>query len=157
MAASTPLVVPFVVLAPVWQRGWFQLMLAGALALLAFGLHRYRLQRFLQVERVRMRIATDLHDDIGSSLSQIAILSELARAGDGKAALSHLERIAEIARELVDSMSDIVWAINPRRDRVGDLTQRMRRYAGDVCSARQIEFSFEVHGGRQTPQRRDPA
>jgi signal transduction histidine kinase len=58
----------------------------------------------------------------------------------------HLARIADISRDLVDSMSDIVWAINPRRDHVHDLAERMRRYACDVCSARQIELRFRTAG-----------
>ncbi len=52
--------------------------------------------------------------------------------------------IASLSRDLVDSMSDIVWAINPRRDRLSDLTQRMRRFASDVLTARQIEFTFQA-------------
>jgi signal transduction histidine kinase len=53
-----------------------------------------------------------------------------------------LSMIASASRELVDSMSDIVWAINPRRDRLSDLVQRMRRFASDIFTARDIQFSF---------------
>jgi signal transduction histidine kinase len=94
-----------------------------------------------------MRIATDLHDDIGSSLSQIAILSEVARQQMGRGdmrATEPLSMIASASRELVDSMSDIVWAINPRRDRLNDLVQRMRRFASDIFTARDIQFSFRT-------------
>lgn len=101
----------------------------------------------MELERVRKRIATDLHDDIGSSLTRISLLSEVCQlqghqveaASDGS-----LSKIASLSRELVDSMSDIVWAINPERDSLGDLTQRMRHFASDVFSARGIDFRFSL-------------
>ena len=78
-------------------------------------LYRYRVAQLVAIERVRTRIATDLHDDIGASLSQIAILSELARgeADVSPGTANTLDRIATTSRELVESMGDIVWAINP--------------------------------------------
>lgn len=55
-----------------------------------------------------------------------------------------LSRIAASSRELIDSMSDIVWAVNPKRDRLRDVVQRMRRFASDTLSARDIELSFSA-------------
>jgi signal transduction histidine kinase len=80
-------------------------------------LRRAREERLAELERVRKRIATDLHDDIGSSLTRISLLSEVAQrqGGDEQGPLTRpLSVIAGLSRELVDSMSDIVWAINPR-------------------------------------------
>jgi len=95
---------------------------------------------------VRTRIATDLHDDIGSSLTQIAILSEVAQQGikGNGTALEPLKSIAHVSNELVETMSDIVWAINPQKDHLQDLIQRMRRFASDLLSARGINFEFDV-------------
>jgi signal transduction histidine kinase len=113
-------------------------------------LHRYRVQQLLALVRVRTRIATDLHDDIGSSLSQISILSELARyrldTGDSKAA-QPLGGIATVSREMVAALSDIVWAINPRHDRLSDLAARMHRFAVDVLGTRGIDLRFEADCG----------
>ena len=110
-------------------------------------LRRTKEERLRELERVRTRIATDLHDDIGSSLSQIAILSEVVRQrmGNGGSPVSEpLALIANSSRELVDSMSDIVWAINPKKDHLSDLLQRMRRFASDTLSARNVEFRFRA-------------
>ena len=109
-------------------------------------LYRYRVAQLVAIERVRTRIATDLHDDIGASLSQIAILSELARgeADTRPETANTLDRIATTSRELVESMGDIVWAINPKRDRVGDLLQRMRHFASDTFTGRNIDFTFRA-------------
>jgi signal transduction histidine kinase len=101
--------------------------------------HRIRVVRLLALERLRTRIATDLHDDIGASLSQIAILSEVGRQGSER---DVLPRIAGVSRELLDSMGDIVWAVSPRRDRVNDLVHRMREFATDVLIPRNIDFHF---------------
>ena len=79
------------------------------------------------------RIATDLHDDIGSSLTQIAILSEVAQQSmKGNGASRPVEIDRDVSNELVDAMSDIVWAINRKKDHLQDLIQRMRRFASDL-------------------------
>jgi signal transduction histidine kinase len=139
-----PATVAFAIQAALWRRWWFLALAGTVLAALTYGAHRFRLARLLQVEHVRARIATDLHDDIGSSLSRIAILSELAMRRDGRdpEVRTALASIGHAARELVDSMSDIVWAIDPRRDELEDLAGRMRRFASDMLAARDIAFDF---------------
>ena len=142
-----PASVTFVILAPWWQRWWFLSTAGIALGLLIYALYRYRLEQVLAVERIRTRIATDLHDDIGSSLSQVAILSEVVqrRIGESDPEIhAPLSRIGGISRELVDSMSDIVWSINPAKDNLYFLWQRMREFASDVLMARNIQFEFRT-------------
>lgn len=145
LVSSTSASVSWQILPPLWRRWW---SLTGFALLVAVSVHaayRYRLQRLLELERVRTRIATDLHDDIGSSLTQIAIMSELAgRNRDDGRSTERLARIADLSRELVDSMSDIVWAINPKRDHLSDLIQRMRHFATEVLEAAGIEVGFRT-------------
>jgi signal transduction histidine kinase len=110
-------------------------------------INRAREERLIELERVRRRIAADLHDEIGSSLTQISILSEVAR-GQGEQSASTLARsldaIAASSRELVAAMSDIVWAINPAKDHLADLTQRMRRLAADAFTASNTAFTLDL-------------
>src|SRR5260370_15725292 len=115
--------------------------MAALLATGVFMLYNYRVRQLLAMERLRTRIATDLHDDIGASLTQISILSELARRRSTPQVLSD---IANIARGIVAEMSDIVWAVNPRHDRFEDLVHRMRRFASDVLGGADIELNFET-------------
>jgi len=104
-----------------------------------------------ELEKVRSRIATDLHDDIGASLTQVAVLSEVARAKNAANGSSEpLMKISEVSNELVESMSDIVWSINPKKDHLTDLTQRMRRFAADILSARGIAFQFKAPDNHTT-------
>jgi signal transduction histidine kinase/ligand-binding sensor domain-containing protein len=149
-----PASVSFTVLPPLWRRGWFLGICGAAAALAIYALHRARLARLLAVANLRTRIATDLHDDIGASLSQIAILSEVARrGGDGPLPrnATTLSEIADISRELVDSMSDIVWAINPEHDRVSNLTHRMRRFATDLLGGQGIALNLRSAAADDDP------
>ena len=161
--SESPATVSFKILPPIWQRWWFNLLALVLIATPIVIVARYRYQRMKaereaevalrksreerlrELEQVRRRIATDLHDDIGSSLTQISIMSEVVRqridANDSQVS-APLSMIARSSRELVDSMSDIVWAINPQKDHLNDLTQRMRRFASDVLTARNIAFEF---------------
>jgi signal transduction histidine kinase/ligand-binding sensor domain-containing protein len=151
-ASSRPAELRFRIAPPLWQRWWFFVLAAASLAGAAYALYRYRVSRLLELERVRTRIASDLHDDIGAGLSRIAVLSEVARheAGGGPSAVTdHLAVISRASRELVDSMSDIVWVINPERDQLRDLVQRMRRFASDVFTSRGVEFTFRAPGDEQ--------
>ena len=132
---------------PVGQSWWFFAILGVLAGAGIFGFHRARVARLLEVERIRTRIATDLHDDIGSSLTQIAILSEIARSraeGNDPVMADLVEKIAATSRELVDAMSDVVWAINPTEDRLGDLVQRIRRFGADLSDSQNVEFHFRA-------------
>jgi ligand-binding sensor domain-containing protein/two-component sensor histidine kinase len=148
---SEPLVIPFTI-RPAWWVTWWAIFLyflttAAAVSFIAYLVYRNRYRRMLEIERVRTRIATDLHDDVGSSLSKISILSEvLAQNQNGMKSDDRdaLKMIADTSREVVGSMSDMVWSINPNRDNFRDTVQRMRRFASEVLSAKDIEFTFDA-------------
>ncbi len=146
VASERPATLQFTILPPIWQRWWVLALAVFAAALSAYALHRYRFSRLVELDHVRTRIASDLHDDIGAGLSRIAVLSEVAghEAGNTSPVTERLSVIAKASRELVDSMSDIVWVINPERDQLRDLTQRMRRFASDLFTSRGIEFTFRA-------------
>ncbi|HKE20870.1 MAG TPA: two-component regulator propeller domain-containing protein [Bryobacteraceae bacterium] len=153
LTSSAPAFVAFTILPPWFQSWWFLSSSVVLLCLSVWAAHRYRLRQALELERVRTRIATDLHDDVGSSLTQIAILSEVAQRHmqtDATQAAAPLTRIADLSRELVDSMSDIVWAINPQRDHVSDLAYRMRRFASELLPPRNIELEFHAPADGET-------
>ncbi len=143
--SAAPAVIDFTVLPPVWKRWWFVSLAAALAAALVLAAHRYRVSRIVGLERMRTSIATDLHDDIGASLSQIAILSEVARgAPNGKGTGEALERIAVLARELVDSMGDIVWSIRSEPRGWDSLIRHMREFALDVLTSQGIDFQLRA-------------
>lgn len=149
VSSTYPASVTFGVLSPFWQRWWFVAIAVGLAGAIAYAFYRYRVSQLVALERVRTRIAADLHDDIGSSLSQISILSEVLRnqVGPQEAPVSrNLSLINRVSHEALDSMSDIVWAINPQQDHLSDLVRRMRRLASEALPARDIEFTFSAPG-----------
>ncbi|HXK01672.1 MAG TPA: two-component regulator propeller domain-containing protein [Verrucomicrobiae bacterium] len=160
LVSAIPAEVEFTVPAPVWRRWWFVSLAALALMGVAWSAHRIRISRLVEIERVRNRIATDLHDDIGSTLSQISVLSEVARRESGPGAHVPIGRISELSRQVLDSMSDIVWAINPARDRPADVIQRMRHFAAELFTAADIDLLFQAgsqagHGALHLELRRE--
>ena len=136
----------FRVLTPVWQRWWFVSTAFALCAAASYAFYRHRIARLLRVADMRARIARDLHDDIGANLTRIAVLAEVARrqVSVTPAADAPLSSIANVARQSMTSMSEIVWAVNPDRDRVENLTQLMREYAEEVFASDDVELTFAV-------------
>lgn len=150
----------FTIVPPFWLRWWFFVLVIVIVGGSIAGVIRFRVRRLLEIERIRARIATDLHDDIGSGLTRIAILAEVAvrqieslhanapdpgTAGELRSARSAegaVHRVGVIARELVDTMTDVVWSIDPRHDAVVSFTRRVRAVALELCEARDITLSF---------------
>lgn len=143
-AYSLPARFSFKIAAPLWQRWWFIAAIVILTALAVYFFYKNRLARLLELERIRTRIATDLHDDIGANLTRISLLSEVAKQKNGDGQGGALNSIAGIARESVASMNDIVWAISPDHDSLLDLTRRMRRHAEEVFVMRDIDLSFQA-------------
>lgn len=136
--------ISFTVLPPFWRTWWFMTLCAVLAAGMVYAVHKYRLAHALRLERVRTRIAADLHDDIGASLSRIALQSEVARRSGSSTGMSDrlLEEIGDSARSVVDNMSDIVWSVDPRRDDLTSLVTRLRQFALGLLEPRGIALEF---------------
>lgn len=126
------------------QTWWFRGMIMAGVALVFYLLYRYRLQQLRRLQRVRNNIASDLHDDIGSTLNSISIYSEVAKQQAGKP-IPALHLIGEHSRKIVESMSDIVWTINPENDSFEKIIIRMRSFAHQLLKAKGIEYTFEAN------------
>jgi signal transduction histidine kinase len=155
IASETPAVVRFSILAPFWQQWWFVGLVVLAIVTMTAGIMWLRTRHLLAIAQVRTGLATDLHDEIGSSLTRISLFSsagleELKKAGasnaNGKLA-ALINDISGISRGLVDTMSDIVWSVDPDKDSVEELLIRMKTYAGRIFEARGIEYDVDSHPG----------
>ncbi|MCC2547549.1 histidine kinase [Hymenobacter sp. BT175] len=133
---------------PWWQTWWFRLLASWVVFAMLFMAYQMRVRQLLALERVRHGIARDLHDDMGSTLSSISILSQLAQnhqhQNRPEQAAALLHQIGESSRRMLDSMDDIVWTINPAHDSLDAVTARMRSFASDILEARGIDFTFRV-------------
>lgn len=95
------------------------------------------------VEKERTRIASEMHDDLGSGLTTIKYLSERAlRSAENLKEASQIERIAHQSNRLVTNMSEIIWAMNSRFDNAHSLSSYVRRYASEYLEKHEISFSF---------------
>lgn len=127
-------------------------IMAGTVLLLllaGIGFSRYKLKKKLEqqhgLEEMRNHIASDLHDDVGASLSNINILNELTRRNaDNPAKVNeYLSKASDDIRQVSEGISDIVWNINPRYDNLEHLFIRMKRYAADIMDAKNINYRIE--------------
>ncbi|HKK44671.1 MAG TPA: two-component regulator propeller domain-containing protein [Balneolaceae bacterium] len=137
--------VSFTVLAPFWMRWWFiGLMLLVLIGIVLFAYNYYRVRKLVEIERMRVRIASDLHDDVGSALTEIALQSDFLQTMNVTDELQEsLQQIGTQSRKIVTSLDDIVWSIDARNDTVGDLTDRMQDYVNSVLPQKQIKYHFE--------------
>lgn len=129
---------------PFWRTWWF----IGCLALAACGAVAFpivfRVRQLLKIERLRSRIAADLHDDIGAGLTEISIMGEIITqklpSESSELVLAETSRIKATARDLITSMSDIVWLVSPKRDSLYDLVSRLSGSARDTLEAADVRF-----------------
>jgi signal transduction histidine kinase len=138
------------------QRANTTVIIIALISVLGIGtllINRYRvmnrIKRQLELEQMRQTISRDLHDDIGSALSSINILSKVAQEEKGGNTQSYLERIGDQSARMMETMSDMVWSINPRNDSLEQISIRMREFANEILDTGNIEFEFieKVPGG----------
>lgn len=129
-----------------YRTWWFACFLIGVFILAVYAIFRYKVERQKQLEAIRSRISRDLHDDIGSALSSIRILSARKEMTDGVMA-DALSRINRSSQTMLDTMDDIIWAINPQNDKGEQLLIRMREFGSELLEAKQIDYSmrFDEH------------
>ncbi len=126
---------------------WFRLLILAAAGLIFFMIYLYRKQQKKRLEKIRDRIATDLHDDMGSTLSSIRIFSDVAKKQIEEVkpeTVPLLDRISNNATSLSENMQDIIWTIRSDNDTLEDLVSRMREFGLRVCDAKNIRFNTIV-------------
>jgi len=137
-----------------WQTWWFKLAAPTLISGLVGGTiiwnlrrrQRLQLQRMAQAQvlaQERARIARDIHDDLGASLTRISLLSHSAQGNPAQTA-NYLNRIADTALNLTRAMDEIVWAVNPRHDRLDSMVNYIGKFAQDLLSAGDLAFRLEV-------------
>lgn len=140
-----------------WETAWFRMTAPlSATALLVAGIvvvlrrrHRRQIDRLelLQAtERERTRIARDLHDDLGGGLTEIAMLSEVARQerAGSRELNGHLERIFQSSREMAQALDEIVWAVNPANDTLENLISFTSEFARAILVPAGIRYRLDV-------------
>ncbi|MGZ3866663.1 MAG: ligand-binding sensor domain-containing protein [Bacteroidia bacterium] len=133
--------------APFWQTWWFIGLIVLGAALIIYFIYNIKVQRIKAVEKMRSHIARDLHDDMGSTLSSISIYNEVVlKLTEEKVpeAVQILESMGESSRTAMENMNDIVWAINPKNEKLTNIIERIKIYSNQIMGAREIKFSMNI-------------
>ena len=142
---SRPVTYSFVIGPPFWKTWWFALLILLIITIPSIIIIRQRTLRTMAMQNLRAKIAADLHDDIGAGLSEISILSAVipAKAPEDyvKQLRPDLEKIGVTARSIIDKMSDIVWMVNPHKDSMASLINRLTDSFRDIFEAKGIQFT----------------
>ncbi len=130
---------------PFWRTWWFYALCTLAVAGFLYYFYRLRINQLMRLQSIRTRIARDLHDDIGSTLSSINMISSMAHnQPSARQAPEIFSTISSASHQAMELMSDIVWSINPKNDRMEMIITRMRQYASEILEAARIEFTLTV-------------
>jgi len=143
-----------IVLPSLWETWWLRPMLVLGIVAVGWAVFHYREIKKREVERLRMRIAGDLHDDLSSDLSGIAVVADMVRQSDGMGAEERrdLGNIRNASLRMADGLRDIVWYIDPDHDNLEAAVRRMRQTASTLLRGIEHRFDVEVSDRDRTLQ-----
>ena len=128
---------------PPWWYSWWAFVLYGLSIIVVFlSIYKYRIRQLMKYQNLRTRISSDLHDEVGSTLSSLAMEAEMLKINRNSNGLERLERLEELSREAMTSMRDTVWAIDSRKDTVESLSNRMDDYLFDQFKNLEKRYKF---------------
>jgi len=138
---------------PFWKTGWFNILVLLFITVCIYLIFKYREKEKRKIENIRYSIARDLHDDMGSHLSQVKMLSEIEslKTGSEKNII-----ITDKLSYIMQNMSEIVWSINPRYDHFMDIVLRIQEFAIQSLEPLDIilDFDVEEHHKKLNPEAR---
>lgn len=136
-----------VIIPPFYMTLWFKLLIAIIILISFYLAYKVRINYLIGLEKIRVKIASDLHDDIGSSLTKITLNAGLGLYEESlEKVKSRLKKIEEMSREIVSNMSDIIWTIDARKDYIGDLVNKMKDYSFLISEISGIKIGFKESG-----------
>ncbi|HEX6334068.1 MAG TPA: triple tyrosine motif-containing protein, partial [Flavisolibacter sp.] len=147
--STAPARFSFRIVLPFYRRAWFLVLVFCALLYIVYLVRLQRLKHRYKIEKIRLHIARDLHDDVGATLGSINLLTKTATRKLQKETAPHdvipiFEKIGDSAEHTLEAMDDIVWSINPEKDTLHDLVTRMREFAIPLFESRDIDFHYDI-------------
>lgn len=128
------------ILSPYWQTWWFYALIVLILLVILYSIYAYRVKKIVELERTKLRIAGDLHDEIGSGLSGIALTSDILSSTEiqDKDKTKLIKRITENSRSLASKLDDIVWLINPNKETISDYITKTTMVAKEFLAKEEL-------------------
>ncbi|MFN7117208.1 MAG: two-component regulator propeller domain-containing protein [Saprospiraceae bacterium] len=137
------------------QTVWFYLLCIALAVAISYAAFRYQLEQKLQVERFRIKLSSDLHDELSGLLSGIAMQTDMLQMSSKDETINtRLKHIGEVSRKAMSKMSDVIWSIDSRKDKIENLIKRMYEHADDILLPINIHYTFNIR--RIDPQHRIP-
>jgi ligand-binding sensor domain-containing protein/two-component sensor histidine kinase len=128
---------------PKWyQTWWFRSLLALIVIGIGYTIYRVRIAQLKKEDKIRSRLASDLHDDLGSTLNSIKVYSNLALMQRDNP--DHLVKIKQSTQDAISGIRDIIWVLDDKKDTVEDLLNRVKQFAAPLCDANQVKFITEA-------------
>jgi len=144
---SGPAEVSFEIGLPFWKEWWFIGLSVILILSVIYMIYIYKIRRILELERLKTKIASDLHDDVGITLSRISLISELIKENiEPEKIKENLNDIGSLCKDALSTMSDIVWSIDSRNDNVDSLINRIHDSCSSTLPAAEITYSFNIEG-----------
>lgn len=139
---------------PIWQRWWFIVLAVLFIGSMLYMTYRYRVAQFIKMEKMRNHISRDLHDEIGSSVSSVNILSNVAKdqLGTAHPVTPLLTQIGLSAQQAGESINEIIWSIHPKNDSTQKIVLRMKELAADAFEMNKIQYQLHFDPTLQSLQ-----
>ena len=143
---SREIEVPLTLLAPFWQQAWFIISVLLIIALVLYSIYRYRIHQVYKIQELRNTISQNLHDELGSSVSSINMLSEVAVRQMKKEdpVIPLLQQIGQSAQQAGESIDEIIWSVNPEHDVAALTFNRIRSHISQLLEKVGIDYVIEL-------------
>jgi signal transduction histidine kinase len=136
---SDPIELNLIFLPKWYQTWWFKSLMALLLMAIIYTLYRVRIRQLKKEEKIRRQLASDLHDDLGSTLNSVKVYANLALME--KQNTTHLQKIKESTQEAISGVRDMIWILDDKKDSPADLLGRIKQFAEPLCLVNHISFT----------------
>ncbi len=128
---------------PKWyQTWWFKTLLVLSILTISYALYRMRINQFKKEQQIRTKIASDLHDDLGSTMNSVKVYANLAIME--KQADKYLPLIKDGTQDAITGIRDIIWVLDDSKDSIEHLLTRINSFASPLCEANSIRYKQEL-------------
>ena len=139
------LLLPIFVKPAFYETTWFYLTCLLITSIIIYLFFQNRLEQKLKMERIRTRLSSDLHDEVSGLLSGIAMQTDVLQMSTANPTnKQRLQHIGEVSRKAMSKMSDVIWSIDSRKDKVDELIKRMQEHADEILSPIDIAYQMKV-------------